>query len=123
MTRAWLATTAGAVVAHGLTLVLVDGQFALALVSDPFGRDWDLFGTADRAIDYSPLSPGAIGIAQIALAIAGATAGVVAAARTLAAGRSAGLDARGALGALWATGVASACTVAAVIALLSSDLE
>ena len=123
LTGAWLATTAGAVVAHGLPLVLVDGQFALALVSDPLGRGWDLFGTADRAIDYSPLTPGAVGVAQVALAIAGATGGVVAAARTLATGRSGGLDARGALGALWVTGVAGGCTVAAVVALLSSDLE
>jgi hypothetical protein len=123
VTEAWLATTAGAVVAHGLTLVLVDGQFAIALVSDPFGRGWNLFGTADRAIDYSPLSPGTVGVAQIALAIAGATWGVVAAARILAAGRSTGLDSRGALAALWATGIAAAGTVAAVVALLSSDLE
>lgn len=78
VTGAWLATTAGAVVAHGLTLVLVDGQFAIALVSDPFGRGWNLFGTAERAIDYSPLSPGIVGVAQIALVIAGATWGVVA---------------------------------------------
>jgi hypothetical protein len=123
VTGPWLATTAGAVVAHGLTLVLVDGQFAIALVSDPFGRGWNLFGTADRAIDYSPLSPGIVGVAQIALVIAGATWGVVAAARILAAGRSAGLDSRGALAALWATGIAAACTVATVVALLSSDLE
>jgi hypothetical protein len=81
-----------------------------------------LFGTADRAIDDTPLSPGAVAVAQVALAIAGATAGVVAAARTLAAARSEGLDARGALAALWATGVAGAGTVAVVVALLSSDL-
>ena len=92
-------------------------------MSDPFGRGWNLFGTADRAIDYSPLSPGIVGVAQIALAIAGATWGVVAAARILAAGRSTGLDSRAALEALWATGIAAAGTVAAVVALLSSDLE
>jgi hypothetical protein len=38
-------------------------------------------------------------------------------------GRTRGLDARGALAALWATGVAGAGTVAVVVALLSSDLE
>jgi hypothetical protein len=107
----------------GGAAALVDGQFAIALVSDPFGRGWNLFGTAERAIDYSPLSPGIVGVAQIALVIAGATWGVVAAARILAAGRSAGLDSRGALAALWATGIAAACTVATVVALLSSDLE
>ena len=74
--------------------------------------------------DCSPLAPGPVGVAQIALAIAGATAGVVAAARTLAAGRTRGFDARAALAALWATGVAGAGTVAVVgDALLSSDLE
>jgi len=32
--------------AHYLTALLVNGQYALVALSDPFGRDWDLFGTA-----------------------------------------------------------------------------
>jgi hypothetical protein len=120
---AWLATTAGAVVAHGLTLLLVDGQFALALVSDPFGRGWDLLGTADRAIDYSPWTPGAVGTAQIVLVTVGAVWGVSAAGRTLSAARRQGLDARAALRALWVAGLIGAVTAAAVVAALASDLE
>src|SRR5690606_9122399 len=80
---AWLATTAGAFLAHGLTRLLVEGQVALALASDPFGRGWDLFGTAARSIDHSPFSPGAVGTAQLAVTIGGAAWGVVAAARRL----------------------------------------
>ncbi len=83
---AWLAATAGAFLAHGITLLLVDGQFALALVSDPFDRGWDLFGTALRTVDYSPLSPGVIGAGQLAAAVGGAVWGVLVAARTVAVG-------------------------------------
>lgn len=31
---------------HYLTVLAVNGQYALVALSDPFGRDWDLFGTA-----------------------------------------------------------------------------
>ncbi|MDR7033442.1 hypothetical protein [Mesorhizobium sp. BE184] len=37
--------------AHYLTLLLVDGQYALAAISDPFGLGWDLFGTAQMQIE------------------------------------------------------------------------
>jgi hypothetical protein len=33
--------------AHYLPVFLVDVQYALRALSDPFGRGWDLFGTAD----------------------------------------------------------------------------
>lgn len=36
--------------AHYLTALLVDGQYALAAISDPFARGWNLFGTADMTI-------------------------------------------------------------------------
>ncbi|RUW57564.1 hypothetical protein [Mesorhizobium sp. M7A.F.Ca.US.008.03.1.1] len=38
-------------VAHYLTALLVDGQYALAALSDPFALGWDLFGTADMQIE------------------------------------------------------------------------
>jgi hypothetical protein len=72
----WLVATAGAFLAHGVTLLLVDGQLALALGSDPLGRGWDLFGTATRTVDYSPLTPGLVGTAQLVAAVAGAVGGV-----------------------------------------------
>jgi hypothetical protein len=34
-------------VAHYFTSLINDGQFAILLVSDPFGKGWDLFGTSD----------------------------------------------------------------------------
>ena len=37
-------------VAHYLSYLLVAGQVVIALVSDPFGRGWDLFGTAHYRI-------------------------------------------------------------------------
>jgi hypothetical protein len=38
-------------VAHYLTALLVDGQYALASLSDPFALGWNLFGTADMQIE------------------------------------------------------------------------
>ncbi|KRA00052.1 hypothetical protein ASD64_00225 [Mesorhizobium sp. Root157] len=37
-------------IAHYLTSLLVDGQYAIAALSDPFGRGWNLFGTAHMQI-------------------------------------------------------------------------
>jgi hypothetical protein len=38
-------------IAHYLTSLLVDGQYAIAALSDPFGRGWNLFGTAAMQIE------------------------------------------------------------------------
>ena len=38
-------------VAHYLTALLVDGQYALAALSDPFALGWNLFGTAGMQIE------------------------------------------------------------------------
>ncbi|MER9408056.1 hypothetical protein NKI36_29020 [Mesorhizobium caraganae] len=38
-------------VAHYLTALLVDGQYAAAALSDPFALGWNLFGTADMQIE------------------------------------------------------------------------
>ncbi|AEH85078.1 MULTISPECIES: hypothetical protein [Mesorhizobium] len=38
-------------VAHYLTALLVDGQYTLASLSDPFALGWNLFGTADMQIE------------------------------------------------------------------------
>ncbi|RUW17500.1 hypothetical protein [Mesorhizobium sp. M4B.F.Ca.ET.013.02.1.1] len=37
--------------AHYLTALLVDGQYALAALSDPFALGWNLFGTADMEVE------------------------------------------------------------------------
>ncbi|RJT42457.1 hypothetical protein D3227_00870 [Mesorhizobium waimense] len=38
-------------VAHYLKALLVDGQYAIAALSDPFALGWNLFGTADMQIE------------------------------------------------------------------------
>ncbi len=43
-------------IAHFLTLLLVQGQLIVPLASDPFGKGWDLFGTADYTIDIGVIN-------------------------------------------------------------------
>jgi hypothetical protein len=38
-------------VAHYLTVLLVDGQYALVALSDPFALGWNLFGTANMMVE------------------------------------------------------------------------
>ena len=64
-------------VAHYFSLLVLEGQAAIALASDPFGQGWDLFGTADRSIDYTLISPNGIAYVQVAAIVAGHVAGVV----------------------------------------------
>jgi len=63
-------------VAHYFTLLLVQGQFALPLGSDPFGYSWDLFGAADYAPNLAPLSPNAVWYVQVGALVAGHVAGL-----------------------------------------------
>jgi len=56
-------------VAHYFSLLVLDGQRMFIRISDPFGRGWDLFGTADYAIDWTVVSPDTIAWVQT-LAIA-----------------------------------------------------
>ncbi|NNE73077.1 MAG: hypothetical protein HKN26_05385 [Acidimicrobiales bacterium] len=51
-------------VAHYFSLFILEGQALFALLSDPFGRGADIFGTADRDIDYSVISTTAIAWVQ-----------------------------------------------------------
>ncbi len=43
--------------AHYFSLFLIQGQFIIPLASDPLGRGWDVFGTADFQPNYSIVSP------------------------------------------------------------------
>jgi hypothetical protein len=57
-------------VAHYFTLLVNQGQFAIPLASDPFGRGWDLFGTSN----FTPSlfnSPDAIWYTQVAVLVVG----------------------------------------------------
>ncbi len=66
--------------AHNGMHFFMEGQNIIPLLSDPFGRGWDLFGTANRS--YAPwLSLETIWWLQIGLIVTGHLAGVIAADR------------------------------------------
>jgi hypothetical protein len=64
-------------VAHYLTLIIFEGQQLLAAVSDPLGLGWDLFGTADRTIDFFITASEPVWYAQVAVIVTGHVLGVV----------------------------------------------
>lgn len=57
--------------AHYMTLLIFQGQAIWFLASDPLGHDWDLFGTADRAIDYTLIGSAKTWYLQVGFVIAG----------------------------------------------------
>ena len=63
-------------VAHYFTLLLIQGQFIITLVSDPFGRGWDLVGTADFAPNLAIVSPETVWYVQVAALVVGHVAGL-----------------------------------------------
>jgi hypothetical protein len=65
------------VAAHYLTFLLFEGQSIFYLASDPFGDGWNLFGTANSAIDYGLLSQNAAWYLQVAFVVLGHVAALV----------------------------------------------
>lgn len=65
------------VTAHYFSFLFLEGQAGIALVSDPFGFGWNLFGTAGYAINFALLSAVMIWYVQVAVIVAGHVAGVV----------------------------------------------
>ena len=65
------------VAAHYLTFLLFEGQAIGYLASDPFGRGWNLFGTASAAIDYGLLSQYAAWYLQVGFVVVGHVAALV----------------------------------------------
>jgi len=63
-------------VAHYFSLFLIQGQFIVPLASDPFGRDWDLFGTADFSPNLTIVSPETVWYAQVVALTVGHVAGL-----------------------------------------------
>ena len=63
-------------VAHYFTLLLVQGQYAWPLASDPFGYGWDLLGSVDYAPNIAPLSPNTVWYVQVGALVAGHVAGL-----------------------------------------------
>ena len=58
-------------VAHYFSYLLLEGQWIIAHLSDPFGRGWDLFGTASYLVDFTLISTDAIAWVQTAAIAAG----------------------------------------------------
>jgi hypothetical protein len=65
------------VVAHYLTFLLIQGQLAVPLASDPFGYGWDLFGTIDFRVNVQPLSADQIWYAQAGALVIGHVLGLM----------------------------------------------
>jgi hypothetical protein len=63
-------------IAHYFTNFLVTGQFIITLISDPFGRGWDLFGTSDFAPNLAVVSPETTWYVQVAALVVGHVAGL-----------------------------------------------
>ena len=53
-------------VAHYFSYLLLEGQQIIAHLSDPFGRGWDIFGTATYLVDFTAISTDTIAWTQTA---------------------------------------------------------
>jgi hypothetical protein len=58
-------------VAHYFSLFVIQGQFALPLLSDPLGKGWDLLGLADYTPNLAPFSTNTIWYVQAGALVAG----------------------------------------------------
>ena len=65
------------VLAHYFSLLAYNGQAIAYLASDPLGKGWDLFGTADKAIDYGVIGATAIWYVQVGVLVAGHVCGLI----------------------------------------------
>jgi hypothetical protein len=68
--------SAAYMVAHYFTLAIIQGQFMIPLVSDPFGRGWDLFGTVDFAPNLAIVSYATVWYVQVGALVVGHVAGL-----------------------------------------------
>lgn len=63
--------------AHYMSILVIDGQRTLYLISDPLGRGWNLFGTAGYEISYTALNLKVLWNIQVALIVIGHVIAVV----------------------------------------------
>ena len=63
-------------VAHYFSLFVLQGQFAVPLLSDPLGRGWDVLGTADVVPDLTVVTPNVTWYVQVGALVAGHVAGL-----------------------------------------------
>jgi hypothetical protein len=64
------------VVAHYFSLLVYQGQAMAYLISDPLGHGANLFGTANRSIDYSVIGANGVWYVQVAALVVGHAAGL-----------------------------------------------
>jgi len=57
--------------AHYASLLLLEGQRFVALLSDPFGKGWDIFGTAELTINYAAVNLKILWNAQVFMIVTG----------------------------------------------------
>jgi hypothetical protein len=63
--------------AHYFSLLVLEGQQGIALLSDPLGQGWNLLGTEGFRPNLALLSANAIWLVQVGVIVAGHVAGVV----------------------------------------------
>lgn len=64
-------------VAHYFSLLAFEGQTAIAQASDPLGRGWNLFGTAEWIVNFSLVSTTTIAWVQAGAIVTGHVSGVL----------------------------------------------
>lgn len=62
--------------AHYLSLLLTAGQYVIPLASDPFGRGWDLLGSAGYRVDLGIVGPKFVWYASVGAILVGHVASV-----------------------------------------------
>ena len=112
--RALVPLAVGWFLGHDLTLLIGEGQNAYALISDPLGRGWDLFGTYDHTVDYSIATQPWVAWTQLALIATGHVATLVLL-HELAMER---LSARAAMRTTWAMAVLGSLSIIAACLLV-----
>lgn len=63
--------------AHYFSLLVVQGQFAIPLISDPYGRGWNLIGTDDFQPKLDVLSPNATWYVAVGALVLGHVCGLI----------------------------------------------
>jgi hypothetical protein len=64
------------IVAHYFSLLIYQGEVGVRLMSDPWGKGWDLFGTHDFQPNFTFLTPHTIWYVQVAALVTGHIAGL-----------------------------------------------
>jgi hypothetical protein len=65
------------VIAHYFSFLAYQAQAMGFLISDPLGKGWDLFGTADATIDYTVVSATGIWYVQVVSLVVGHVSGLM----------------------------------------------